>query len=456
MTSQSAPEVVSGRAVPVLSGARPVLGHVGSFLRDPEALLRRGYAEHGPVFGIRLGRSPVTVLLGNEYNRAVFSETDRRLSIRAAYPFFGWMFDRDFFILAEFEEYRRQRELILPRFRGDQLDGYVDIMATETNRLIDRMGDRGELELVGAVGELVARIAAHAFLGPDLGNRITGFLRLFRQFSDGMNAFLPDWVPRPGLFRGRRARDQLRVQLLRLIEQRRRQPVDPPDFLQVLAEARFDDGEPVPDLLVINLILLLTWAGQETTTGQLAWALTDLLGHPTELARVRAEQAAQLPADQPLTASGLRALAHLDNALHESERLHPVAYVLLRQATEPLAIGGYHLPRGGRVLISPALSHRLPEQYPEPDAYRPDRFTPGGVPKHSLIGFGGGVHRCLGSHFAYLEMRVVVTMLLRHYELELLDEPVPVRGAGTKWPQSPCRVRYRARTQPPRAGSAAG
>ena len=103
-----------------------------------------------------------------------------------------------------------------------------------------------------------------------------------------------------------------------------------------------------------------------------------------------------------------------------------------------------------------ALSHRLPEQYPEPDAYRPDRFTPGGVPKHSLIGFGCGVHRCLGSHFAYLEMRVVVTMLLRHYELELLDEPVPVRGAGTKWPQSPCRVRYRARTQPPRAGSAAG
>ena len=99
------------------------------------------------------------------------------------------------------------------------------------------------------------------------------------------------------------------------------------------------------------------------------------------------------------------------------------------------------------ILISPAVAHRLPEQYPQPDEYRPDRFLSDPRGMRELIGFGGGTHRCLGVHFAYLEMKVILSMLLQRYHLELIDpDPQPVPGGHTKWPQSPFRVRYEAVT----------
>jgi sterol 14-demethylase len=123
-----------------------------------------------------------------------------------------------------------------------------------------------------------------------------------------------------------------------------------------------------------------------------------------------------------------------------------VAFVLARTAAETFEHHGYEIPRGATILVSPAVSHRLPEVYPEPDRFRPDRYEADPHGLRGLLGFGGGVHRCLGVHFAYLEMKVIISMLLRDYELELVDrDPQPIPGTKTKWPQSPCRVRYRRR-----------
>lgn len=109
--------------------------------------------------------------------------------------------------------------------------------------------------------------------------------------------------------------------------------------------------------------------------------------------------------------------------------------------------------------MAPSVAHREPAEYPAPDEYRPERFesADGDARRDKgLIGFGGGLHRCLGEHFAYLEMKVILALLLRRYRFTLLDpDPQPVPGAKTKWPQSPCRVAYRQRVRA-RASSAAG
>src|SRR6266545_4112619 len=366
---------------PLVSGARPIVGHIPRFMRDPVAVLERGHREHGSVFSLKLGPTPTVVLLGTEHHRFFFSETDRRLSIRAAYPFFVRMFDAGFYFFGGPDEYRRQRALVLPRFQGRQLAGYIGAMAEQTRQVQHTLGERGEFDLIDTLGPLVMRIAAHAFLGPELGGRLDmDFFERFRRFSGGMEQVLPLWLPIPRLIRARRARDDLRRLVGALIQQRRERPADPPDFLQTLVAARYDDGERVPDLVLVNLILMLTWAGHETTAGHVSWALIDLLQHPEELARVREEQHAVLDAG------------------------------------------------------------------PEPDRFRPDRFAEDPRALHALAGFGGGVHRCLGVHFAYLEMKVIVSMLLHDYDLELVDpDPQPVRGTKTKWPQRPCRVRYRRR-----------
>jgi sterol 14-demethylase len=270
-SARSEPAGPEGSPLPQVSGGRPALGHAAEFLRNPVGLIERGHREHGDIFGMRLAGRPLAVLLGSGYHRFFFSETDRRLSIRAAYPFFVRMFDPEFYFFAEFEEYQRQRALVLPRFRGNQLDGYVDVMVAETRHLMDRMGERGELDLVETLGPVVMHIAAHAFLGADISERMrTGFFAEFRRFSAGMDPVWPGWLPLPHLVRSRRSRDRLRALIGALIEERRNAPVDPPDFLQLLSEARFDDGEAAPDLVLVNLVLMLIWAGHETTTGHIS------------------------------------------------------------------------------------------------------------------------------------------------------------------------------------------
>jgi len=432
---------------PPVSGGLPLLGHAAQFLREPLTVLKRGRDEHGSIFSLRMPGRPTVALLGSEYSRMFFSETDHRLSARGGMPFFTRMFDSGFYMFAETEEYLRQRQLVLPRFRGAQLHRYIEMMEAETARLIDRLGDSGEFDLLATLGPLVMHIAARAFLGEDMSDRIReGFFAEFRRFSEGIELVLPGWLPLPHLVRSKHSRDRLRVFLGRLLEQRRRQPMDPPDFLQTLAQARFGDGEPVPDLILINLILLLVWAGHETTTGHISWAMIDLLRHPHELERVLREQREVLDGEPELTMARVHRLQHLGRALHESERLHPVAFILCRQATEAIELDGYTIPKGAMVLASPWLTHRMAETFPDPDEYRPGRYEDDPRAAQELIGFGGGVHRCLGVHFAYLEMTVVLTRLLQRYEFELLDpDPQPLPGTKTKWPQSPCRVRYRAR-----------
>jgi sterol 14-demethylase len=441
---------------PRVSGGLPGVGHGAEFLRDPIALLERGYREQGRVFSLRMGPRPAVVLLGPEHHEFFFRETDRRLSIRTAYPFFVRMFDERFYFFAGMDEYQRQRALVVPRFQGKQLAGYVDIMSEETRALMAGLGDLGEFDLVHTLGPLVMRIAARSFLGEDFSRRMgDGFFAEFRRFSEGMEVVLPLWLPLPRLLRSRKARADLHAKLGALIAERRRTPIDPPDFLQTLVESRYADPPPgesgeVPVDVLVNLLLLFAWAGHETTTGHISWALIDLLRHPHEIDALRAEQAEQIGSD--LDAAGLdeyRKLRRMDWALHETERLHPVAYILMRSASVDIEHAGVSIPKGTMVMVAPAVAHRLPEIFPEPDRFLPDRFA-GQEEPPSLIGFGGGLHRCLGMHFAYLEMRVVLSLLLATYDFELVDTDLhPVPGPKTKWPASPCRVRYQARQPVP-------
>ena len=393
------------------------------------------------------------MVLGPEHNKFFFRETDRLLSIREGYPFFPRMFGGDFFFFAPYEEYLRQREVVLPKFKSDAMRSYVAPMAEEAEDLSARLGEAGEFDLIPEVGPLVMNIAAHAFLGRDFRRRLDdGFFACFRDFSGGMEVTWPLWLPLPHLRRSRRARRKLDRIFGDWIRHRREHPLEPPDFFQNLLNATFTDGEPISDELAVNFTLMLIWAGHETTAGQLAWTLIDLLQHPDYLDEVRDEVDGVL-GDRPPTDidwAQVGALAKVECAVKESERLHPVAHMALRRATEEVRFGSYRVPRGEYVLAAPCVSHLMPEVFPNPLAYRPRRFERGGVAAsleaNRLIGFGGGVHRCIGVNFARLEMKVVVALLARRYDMELLDPPRPAGGTVTRWPAQPARIRYTVRT----------
>jgi len=438
-------------SIPELPGGLPLLGHLIGFLRDPVPMLRRGYEALGPVFRFRMAGRRFTVLLGPENNAFFFQQTDKLLSIRESMPFFHKMFSRNFYSFAEQDEYLRQRGIIMPRFKAVAMKAYVPVMAGHSVGLCDRLGKEGRFDVIPTLGPVVMDIAAHSFMGRDFHERLGHeFFALFRDFSGGMEFVLPLWLPTPKMVRSQRAKRKLHRILGAWIAERRATPADPPDFFQEMIASTYPDGSPVPDETLINLILLLVWAGHETTAGQVSWALIDLLQNPRYLAEVREELTAVLGASDGTDMSWEQALAltRLDAAIRESERLHPVAFILSRVAAEDIDWNGIQVKKGDWVLLSPAISHRLEEVFGNADGYCPHRFDAGEaetIGSNALIGFGGGVHRCAGVNFARMEMKVLLAVLLQNLDFELFDEPRPVAGATTYWPAQPCRVTYRKR-----------
>src|SRR5680860_732309 len=174
-----------------------------------------------------------------------------------------------------------------------------------------------------------------------------------------------------------------------------------------------------------DALLTLLAAGHETTATSLSWAVERLCRHPEKLARLRAEAEAG-EEDTYLTAT-----------IQETLRLRPVISIVLRRLTEPVEVGGYELPAGISVAPSIYLVHRNPEVYPDPEAFKPERFLDNPPGTYTWIPFGGGVRRCLGASFAQFEMAVV------------LRELVKQRGIRPANPK-PERVFRRAITETPR------
>jgi len=439
---------------PALAGGLPFLGHLTAFFRDPVALLKEGYAKKGTVFSFKMGGRRMNVLLGPDNNRFFFEQTDKLLSIRESMPFFLKMFSPEFYSFAEMDEYLRQRAVIMPRFKAVAMKQYVSIMAEETLKLVDRLGEEGEFDLIPTLGPVVMDIAAHSFMGREFHEKLGHqFFDLFRDFSGGMEFVLPLWLPTSKQIKSQRAKKKLHAILQAWIEKRRAEPLDTPDFFQDMIESKYPDGRPIPDEMIRHLILLLVWAGHETTAGQVSWALADILGNAGFQQTLRDELASVVGSSDCRDISWEQAVAmqKMDLALRETERLHPVAFILSRKAAADFEREGYSVKKGDWVLLAPSVSHRMSELFDNPDAYDPERFNTDRegvkVESNSLIGFGGGMHRCAGVNFARMEMKVVLAVLLQAYDMELLDEAKPMSGAGTMWPQQPCRVRYTKRAR---------
>jgi cytochrome P450 len=173
-----------------------------------------------------------------------------------------------------------------------------------------------------------------------------------------------------------------------------------PDICSLLVQARFEDGTAMSDREVRDQLMTLLLAGHETTATGLAWTLDLLTRNPDVLRR------AQTGGDEYLRA-----------VVAESLRLRPVVPLAGRRLVTDLVADGVHLPAGTDVTPAIWLTHTRPEAYPDPYAFRPERFLDKPPSTYSWIPYGGGVRRCLGAAFAEMEMRVVLAEILRRFDL---------------------------------------
>lgn len=429
---------------PVVSGALPGLGHMLEFRKSYPTLFRRGFEEHGPLFCVRLGPYPTAVFCGPEMNEVFYKRTDQELGMAEAYGFLRDMFGRVAFT-ASTAEYESERHVLHAPFKAGRMRGHVDVMQAEVAAWVGGLGDEGRFELVAMTQGLTQQISACALMGSAFRDRMGDrFWLLYDDLAKGIDPILPSWLPLPKFNRRDRAKAELRPMIGELVRERRSGAVRHEDVLQVLCTTELADGSLLPEEKVISYVLAMVFAGFETTSAHAAWALIHLLQHPGWIDRLRAESAGV-----DTTAIGpavLSKLPLLRACVKETERLQPVADRHVRTVDEDLDVGGYRIPKGWVAMSGLNITHNMADEFDRPEVYDPERFLRGeGKGQYKVVGFGAARHRCTGMAFAYNEIMVWLTLLLRDFDLELETvDPKRRDFTGVVIPEATW-VRYRRR-----------
>ncbi len=425
---------------PVLPGSRPVVGHTLEFMKDRQSLLQKGFKTLGSIFALRLANRWTAVLIDPDYHQTFFLETDKKLSMHKSYRFLKAAFGEVAFAGPP-EMYTKHRPVLHKPFKSEKVPATIRIMQLEVQQWLDSLGEQGEIELTGEITALVQNVAAHALMGQDFRDHAgPDFWKLYLTISRSLDPILPPNLPLPKFIRREQARRKLREMLKPIIAERRVHPDRYDDFLQDFVNSRYKDGSPVEDETILAMLLGLMFAGHETTAGQAAWTIIQLLQNPNYLKLVQQEIAENLPPGCPIDARVLSSLKHVSWAVLETTRMRPSADMLMRRAEEDIEIGEYRIPRGWNLLVVPALAQRLPDVFAEPEQYDPLRFAPDRTEdrKHrfNIIDFGGGIHKCAGMNFANNEMTVITSLLFQQFDLELVTpDPHVTYGMGASRPE---------------------
>jgi sterol 14-demethylase len=435
-----------------MPGGLPFIGHVYQFWNRPVELLQAGQRRFGDIWSLQLAGQRATVLTGPEGNEAFFRAPDDVLSARQCYQFTIPVFGPGVAYDVAPEEMDKQLAFVHPALTEKRLRRYVEVMVEETAQYLESWGERGERDLYASTQELTLFVATRCLLGDEVRRHCsTEFARLYRDLDGGMSilAYFFPHAPVPAFRRRDRARAAVSTLLSGIMAARRRNGATHEDFLDTLMAFRDERHAPLPDNVIVGLLLTLIFAGQHTSAALAAWNGILLHQHPQFLDPIRAELTREL-GDRDVTYESLKRLVRLERAIKECERLRPPLVMLMRSVMQPLRINGYELPVGSLALASPSVSHRLSTIYSDPDRFDPDRFAPGREEdrkaSYSLIGFGGGKHRCLGMVFAYQQIKVIWTGILRQFEIELVEsEYRPDYRTLVVGPEQPCRIRYKRR-----------
>ena len=432
-------------------------GELPDLRTDPIGLLHRVRNECGDVGVFRLAQRDVVLVSGAAANEAFFRAPEEVLDQAEAYPFMTPIFGKG--VVFDASPERRQEMLRNSALRGEQMRGHAATIEQEINRMVAEWGDEGEIDLLDWFAELTIYTTSSCLIGPKFREELDArFARLYHDLERGTDAlaYVDPYLPIESFAR----RDAARLGLVALVQDvmdRRaaagKPPKDERDLLDVLMMLRNDDGSASFTADVITGIFIsMMFAGHHTSSGTAAWTLIELLRNPAVMATVVAELDELYADGSEVSFQALRSIPVLESALKETLRLHPPLVLLLRVAKEDFEVAGYTIPAGAMVGATPAVSNRIAEDFPDPDAFDPTRYLEPRqedlINRWTWIPFGAGKHRCVGSAFAMMQLKAIFSVILRDYEFEMAQPSESYRDDVSKMViqlEQPCRVTYRRR-----------
>jgi len=443
--------------VPRVSGGEEEHGHLEEFRTDPIGLMRRVRDECGDAGWFQLADKHVILLSGAEANEFFFRSADEDLDQAEAYPFMTPIFGKG--VVFDASPERRKEMLHNSALRGEHMKGHATTIEREVHRMIQTWGERGEIDLLDFFAELTIYTSTACLIGTKFRNQLDSrFAHFYHQLERGTDplCYVDPYLPIESF----RIRDEARKGLVALVQEiMNRRLANPPadksdrDMLDVLVSitdeegnARFSADE------VTGMFISLMFAGHHTSSGTSAWTLIELMRHPESYAEVVTELDELYADGQEVSFHALRQIPKLENVLKETLRLHPPLIILMRVAQGEFEVEGYPIHKGDFVAASPAISNRIPEDFPDPDDFVPQRYEEPRqedlVNRWTWIPFGAGRHRCVGAAFAQMQIKAIFSVLLREYEFEMAQPADSYQNDHSKMVVQlarPAKVRYRRR-----------
>ncbi|MFD4670770.1 cytochrome P450 [Lentzea sp. NPDC058450] len=426
-------------SVPVAPGRLPFLGHTVPMLRKRFAFTGNLRGQ-GDLVEVHLG--PL---------RAYFAASPRvthQVLVTDASKFHkGRMYDKfrpfvgNGLAVSSGAFHLRQRRMMQPAFHRDRIAGYAEIMRRAATEVVDGWQPGEVRQFEADMQGLAVTIVGEALFSTEIGRKAIDEARrsVFVIIRNGlMRALSPGFVeklPIPANREFDEAIARMRAIVTEVIESRRGDDTDHGDLLSTLLMARDPEtGEPMTGDQVFDEVITLLTAGIETTALALAWIFHEIAANPDVERQVLAELEEVL-GDREVTIDDISKLPYLGRVATEVLRKYPLWLVMRRTAVE-VELGGAVLPPGTEVILSPHTMHHDPVHFPDPERFDPDRWIPERakeLPKGAFVPFGGGIHQCIGNHFALTEIAIVVATVCRRYRL-VPDRPVRTRFTNAAYP----------------------
>jgi sterol 14alpha-demethylase len=441
-----------------VSGGDAEHGHLEEFRTDPIGLMQRVRDECGDVGWFDLAGRKVVLLSGADANEFFFRSSDDDLDQAEAYPFMTPIFGKG--VVFDTDPERRKEMLHNAALRGEQMKGHATTIEGEVRRMIADWGESGEIDLLDFFAELTIYTSSACLIGKKFRNELDSrFAHLYHELERGTDplAYVDAYLPIESF----RRRDEARKGLVALVEtimdnRRTDAPADKSDrdMLDVLITIKDESGNPRFSAdEITGMFISMMFAGHHTSSGTASWTLIELLRHPDVYAAVIKELDELYSDGQSVSFHALRQIPHLENVLKETLRLHPPLIILMRVAKGEFEVVGYPIHNGDLVATSPAISNRIPDDFPDPHNFVPERYEQPRqedlINRWTWIPFGAGRHRCVGAAFATMQIKAIFSVLLREYEFETAQPSESYRNDHSKMVvqlAQPARVRYRRRS----------
>ena len=419
---------------PPVAKSIPLLGSAPWMLRDPVKFVLQAVREHGPLVRIPLGPRTLTLIAHPEDMRRVLHEDPesyvRGRVVDPIRPIFG-----NSLPTADGQVWRRKRRIMQPAFNRSRLNRLVALMAAVVARYVDAFREGQSYKVSDLMMRLTRDVIVATMFSDELGADTSALDQALGDLEHYMARYMfvpfrvPLWLPTPDNFSFRRAIATLDRLVIGLATARRKSGSKQGDLLDALLEARdAETGEAMPEQEIRDELVAIFFAGHETTANALTWTTYLISIHPDVFERLR-DEADRVLGDRLPTAQDIPQLEYTAAVLRETMRLYPPGWITGRVAERDDVLRGHAIRKGDMLGICPLVTHRLPEYWPDPERFDPERFMvdqSGGNRDFTYLPFGTGPHMCIGSHFAMMEAALALAMIVRRAKL-VVERPEDVR-----------------------------